>query len=254
MAGTRNLVIGSAQSRQEARDVYNRQARESLAFRRFLLLAKMAEDAGLCRQDVRFILAKFFQWLEPVGRANLSRFAGNGIGHVSRTEGADPISLYRVCKGKRDYELRKEILKGAVEEVLRDPLQLYGTQGWFLDFVSWMKWGEPLELAVMDHAMYAILMAHQMLANPSLNLPEAVQGRVKMAWWTTCKMGSKRQIALCTCAPVTEERGKSVYPDCREEETKVLTDLMDDVFARLSPPLNRLALRLPAGEEGEARQ
>ncbi|KAK7932557.1 hypothetical protein PG985_003269 [Apiospora marii] len=243
MAGSRNLVIGGAQPKKEARDAYARQAKESLAFSRFLFLAKLASAAGLCRQDRRFVLAKFFLWLEPAGRANLAKFAGSAVGHVARTEGRDPTSLYEVREGGRDYALRKEILGTAVEEARRDPLGLYGAQGWFLDFVCWVRRGEPLELAVLDQAMYAILMAHQLLANPGLELPELVRGRVKQAWWAAFRMGSPKQMAACTCAPVAEEeRGKAVYPDCREEETKVLTDLMDDVFARLSPPLSRLAL------------
>ena len=43
--------------------------------------------------------------------------------------------------------------------------------------------------------------------------------------------------------------GASVYPDGREEQTRALTGLMDGVFARLSPPLSRLALcDLPRGK------
>ncbi|KAK7942481.1 uncharacterized protein PG986_011594 [Apiospora aurea] len=235
MAGNDNIVLHNAKA-------YAQQAKESLAFSRFVLLAKMAQDASLCAQDIRFVLSKYHQWLEPAGRANLARFAGNHINYVSRNVGAIPTSLYEVKEGGRDYELRKAILQGAVDEVVRDPLALYGEKGWFLDFVCWLKWGEPLELAVLDPALYAVLMAQQLLANPGLVLPEPVMGRVKQAWWSTFNIRSKAQLEACTCGPVVdEERGRAVYPN-HGEKMQTLTDLMDDVFARLSPPLDRQKL------------
>ncbi|KAK8068805.1 hypothetical protein PG994_005421 [Apiospora phragmitis] len=174
MAGSNTIVLRKAKAHQDA-------AKKSLAFRRFLLLAKMAEDAGLCPQDVRLVLSKFYQWLEPAGRANLAKFAGHSIGHVAWTVGADPKPLYEARQGGRDCELRHSILRGAVDEVLRDPLQLYGAQqGWFLHFVGWLKWGQSLELAVLEPAMYAILMAHQLLANPDLKLPKL--GGLRSTW------------------------------------------------------------------------
>ncbi|KAK8013863.1 hypothetical protein PG990_007159 [Apiospora arundinis] len=53
-------------------------------------------------------------------------------------------------------------------------------------------------------------------------------------------MVSKKQVALCTCAVDEEPLGKLVLPG-DEAQMKVLTDLMDDVFAVLDPPLDRLA-------------
>lgn len=73
MAGNKNLGIRGARAKKEARDAYPNQAKESLAFSHFLLLAEMAEDAGLCCQDIRFVLGKFYRWLEPAGRANLAK-------------------------------------------------------------------------------------------------------------------------------------------------------------------------------------
>ncbi|KAK8045530.1 hypothetical protein PG993_005554 [Apiospora rasikravindrae] len=208
MAGSTNIVLHNGKA-------YAQQAKQSLAFRRFLLLAKMATDAGLCAQDVRSVISKYYQWLEPAGRANLAKFAGTHIGYVSRTAGAVPTSLYEVKKeGGRDYELRQSILSEAVDEALRDPLALYGEKGWFLDFVAWLKWGEPLELAVLDPAMYAVLMAQQLLASPGLALPEPVRGRVKQAWWSTFGLLSRAQVEACACAPVAEEAcGRAVYPN-----------------------------------------
>ncbi|KAK8878769.1 hypothetical protein PGQ11_000063 [Apiospora arundinis] len=53
-------------------------------------------------------------------------------------------------------------------------------------------------------------------------------------------MVSKKQVALCTCAVDEEPLGKLVLPG-DEAQMKFLTDLMDDVFAVLDPPLDRLA-------------
>ncbi|KAK8121314.1 hypothetical protein PG999_005434 [Apiospora kogelbergensis] len=205
----------------------------SIAFRRFLLLGRMAEDADLYEDYIRQALHKYFQWLSPKDQARVAELEGSDIDTVLSTEDADPKPLYEVKKGGRDFEIRQPMLEMAIREALENPLELYGPQGWFIAFARWTHSQMALPLSLLDPILYLILLAHQLLAHPRLRLQESVRKRAFGAWIRVFKV---ERLSICGAFPPKEVMPEDV------DGMRVLTDLMDDVLARLDPPLDRLAL------------